>query len=592
MPRHYVDNAMNRSLGRVGMAHGTAVHSSGSSYYSSVSSSPRVYVDNSMNRSLGRVGMEHGSAVHSSGSSNYSSVSSSPRVYVDNSMNRSLGRVGMELGTAVHSCSGSSDYSIASSSPRVYVDNAVNRNLDRVGLPLGSAVHSKSSQSSYTSPSTYVNNELNRRLDRVGLERGTSVHSKSEQSNAPKTYATNAYNIRLGRAGKPFGSAVVSKSSGVENAAVGTYVDNAYNIKLGRAGKPLGSMPVSKVKCNPKVFDFNGCDYPCQANYMDEVYETLPDAVLEELENLVRLKHARRDVLPKKESGIVLRAEEKIRFNELELGDKIGGGGFGDVHIAFWKDQQVAVKKLRVQRVSQARKKQFEDEVRGISGLNHPNIVKFFGACLETPNLALVMEFLPDGSLYDNLYYSEMQFDEITKNQFIYDSFSALEYIHTKNVVHRDIKSKNIMLCENRTHCKLADFGLALKDDAETNASTKEFGFAGTEKYCPKEVIEGQRLTIEELKRVDVYSLALTSVELLTEQEPFHDCRNVHQIRRAIAAGEIPNMKESGISEQKEGLLKRALSEHASERPSAIEFLVSFKLTIAVEKAISKTHSK
>ena len=139
------------------------------------------------------------------------------------------------------------------------------------------------------------------------------------------------------------------------------------------------------------------------------------------------------------------------------------------------------------------------------------------------------------------------------------------------------------MLFDDKNRCKLADFGLALKDEAETNASTKDYGFAGTEKYCPKEVIEGERLTTEELKLVDVYSLALTTVELLTEREPFDDCKNIHQIRKAISAGEIPTMKGIDISTDKELLLRTALSKYAVERPSAAEFLNSFNKIIAAE---------
>ncbi|XP_031637138.1 serine/threonine-protein kinase Sgk1-like [Contarinia nasturtii] len=542
---------------------------------------PRHYVDNAMNRSLGRVGMAHGTAVHST--SSYSSSSSSPSVYVDNSMNRSLGRVGLEHGTAVHS---RSSYSPDTSSSRVYVDNSMNQRLGRVGLPIGSAVHSSSSQSSYATPSKYVDNELNRQLGRVGLEKGTAVHSKSEKTIrcAPRTYVDNAYNRKLGRVGQPLGLAVDSKSkTTVGSATSKTYVDNALNRRLGRVGKPLGSCVASKLKCDPKLFDFNANVYKYQNNDFAEIFETYPEYVCEEIENLNNLKQARRDVIAKKDMNIELKREQIIAFDDLDLGEKIGGGGFGDVHIALWKNQQVAVKKLRVQRVHQAKKKQFEDEVRGFTNLDHPYIVKFYGACIVPPNLAIVMELLLEGSLYDNLYYSEEEFNDATKNQFICDFFLALQYIHSKNMVHRDIKSKNIMLSDGRKHCKLADFGLALKDDTESNASTKQFGFAGTEKYCPKEVIQGKRLTIDELKSVDVYALALTSFELLTEEEPFSECRNIHEIRRAICYGDILKTvanKDCGISAAKKDLLKSALSQN---RPTAADFLKKFNQIIAAE---------
>ena len=119
----YVNNAANRSLGRVGMAYGTCVQSSSSS---SRASSSSAY--SSSNRGSG--------AGYSSGG----------RTYVDNSTNRSLGRVGKEVGTHVvhkdgtQTLSPPSSASATTSSSRTYVDNYQNRSLGRVGKPLGSHV--------------------------------------------------------------------------------------------------------------------------------------------------------------------------------------------------------------------------------------------------------------------------------------------------------------------------------------------------------------------------------------------------------------------------------------------------------------------
>lgn len=96
-------------------------------------------------------------------------------------------------------------------------------------------------------------------------------------------------------------------------------------------------------------------------------------------------------------------------------------------------------------------------------------------------------------------------------------------------------------------------------------------------------MLEGNRLTIGELKSVDVYALALTTFELLSEEEPFADCRNIHEIRKAIKDGEILNIlakKDCGISSAKKDLLKMALSH---DRPSAADFLSKFNRIIAVE---------
>ena len=138
-----MDNAANRSLGRVGMSHGSCVQSS-----TSCSASPKTYVDNAVNRSLGRVGNPRST-----------SSSASPKTYVDNAANRSLGRVGMPYG----SCGSSS------TSQEVYVDNAANRKLDRVGKPIGTT-HMVSGDCSISGNmhKTYVDNERNRHLGRVG----------------------------------------------------------------------------------------------------------------------------------------------------------------------------------------------------------------------------------------------------------------------------------------------------------------------------------------------------------------------------------------------------------------------------------------
>jgi hypothetical protein len=246
MPRHYVDNAMNRNLGRVGMTHGSmpVSRSSGSGGEGYSLSSTRTYVDNSSNRSLDRVGMAHGSMPVSRsigrGAEGYSS--SSTRTYVDNSSNRSLGRVGMLHGNMPVSRSSGSGAE-GSSSTKTYVDNSYNRALDRVGKEHGSMVVSKGSNtlmsrgheslnndSGFCSPSVapkrkvYKDNPLNRRLDRVGLLHGTVVHSlvnisQKQPAVSPKKYVDNPFNRSVGRVGKPMGSMPISKRSKITESA-------------------------------------------------------------------------------------------------------------------------------------------------------------------------------------------------------------------------------------------------------------------------------------------------------------------------------------------------------------------------------------
>lgn len=141
--------------------------------------------------------------------------------------------------------------------------------------------------------------------------------------------------------------------------------------------------------------------------------------------------------------------------------------------------------------------------------------ILFIGFCVETCKIMAlnIVDRSILRSIDRNTGNTELQLKEKTKNQCIPDALSALVYIHSKNMVHRDIKSKNVMLYNDRTRCKLTVFGLALKDDTETNSTVRDHGFAGMEKYCPKEVIDGQRLTVDQLKCIDIYSLALTTFD-------------------------------------------------------------------------------
>lgn len=250
----YVDNAMNRHRGRVGMEYGscgpnsTSGNSASFSGYneddcssstsrSSYSTSGRTYVNNASNRSFGRVGKAVGShVVNKDGSATISSVGSvdnsypvSQKSYVDNSTNRSHGRVGKPVGSHVVHKDGSATISspgISSGSFESYADNSMNQSLRRVGKPIGSHVVHKDGTTSISS-----------------CERDESLGSKD-------FYVDR----KLGRIGK---SQVLHKDCTVMSFdSVGSltsmgssrsFVDNTYNRKLGRVGQPLTH---SRVRSN------------------------------------------------------------------------------------------------------------------------------------------------------------------------------------------------------------------------------------------------------------------------------------------------------------------------------------------------------
>ena len=285
----YVDNACNRRLGRVGLAHGTAVaRSSGSSLNTYNSSSSSVssrsgsgtYVDNSYNRRLGRVGMEYGIAVVSRSSGGPSSDTSfscsssrtfpsssgifpsssgtfpsSSGTYVDNSYNTSIGRSGSPSRDAA-SLSRSSN-GTGSSGRGTYVDNSYNGGLGRVSMEYGTALVSTSnggpsrdtsfscspSGASGSGSGTYVGNSYNRSLGRVGMEL---------YSLPPDPYGEYGTAVVSGSSGGPSRDTSFSCSpSGTSGSGSGTYIDNSYNRSLGRVSMEYGTAVVSTSSGGP-----------------------------------------------------------------------------------------------------------------------------------------------------------------------------------------------------------------------------------------------------------------------------------------------------------------------------------------------------
>ena len=100
---------------------------------------------------------------------------------------------------------------------------------------------------------------------------------------------------------------------------------------------------------------------------------------------------------------------EIIPYENIQLGKQIGEGGFGVVYFAHLQGSVIAVKKLRVQRVSRSRLDAFTDEVKLLNKLDHPNIVKFIGACITTPNLAICLEYM-DMTVYDAIHIKRIAF--------------------------------------------------------------------------------------------------------------------------------------------------------------------------------------
>ena len=132
----------------------------------------------------------------------------------------------------------------------------------------------------------------------------------------------------------------------------------------------------------------------------------------------------------------------RIEFSELEPEALIDTGAYGEVHRCRWNGQLVAAKLIRAGEMAPSVLQSFRREVEVMRVLNHPNIVLMLGACAEPPRLCLVMELMTGGSLYGLLHVNSVRLEPVETRSLSLDIAHGLQYLHSLNILHRDMKSK------------------------------------------------------------------------------------------------------------------------------------------------------
>ncbi|KAL5772112.1 hypothetical protein ACOSQ2_012036 [Xanthoceras sorbifolium] len=202
----------------------------------------------------------------------------------------------------------------------------------------------------------------------------------------------------------------------------------------------------------------------------------------------------------------------KAATNNFNSANKLGEGGFGSVYKGQLSDGTViAVKQLSSK--SRQGNREFVNEIGMISGLQHPNLVKLFGCCVEGNQLLLVYEYMENNCLAHALFGSEsstLKLDWETRQKICVGIARGLAFLHEESsikIVHRDIKATNVLL-DRQLNAKISDFGLAkLKEEENTHISTR---VAGTVGYMAPEYALWGHLT----EKADVYSFGVVALEI------------------------------------------------------------------------------
>ncbi|KAF0698231.1 Aste57867_11135 [Aphanomyces stellatus] len=208
----------------------------------------------------------------------------------------------------------------------------------------------------------------------------------------------------------------------------------------------------------------------------------------------------------------------RLDDKDLKMQRKLGSGAFAEVRLATFQGESVAVKKMHASRVTVNQLKSFIDEIKLMATFDSPYIVKLIGAAWTRPSdLMCVMELMNGGDLKDHLdHHNANEFTWNDKYMHIQSIVEGLVYLHSLNIIHRDIKSRNILL-DSKKGTKLTDFGIS-KEDMQ---ATMTMG-VGTFRWMAPEVIQDKDYTIS----ADIYSFGMLLSEFDTHHIPYEDLKN------------------------------------------------------------------
>ena len=256
---------------------------------------------------------------------------------------------------------------------------------------------------------------------------------------------------------------------------------------------------------------------------------------------------------------------------------QLGSGSFGRVFLVTHNE----TKKLYALKVIDKRKLLVSygkldiiyNEINIHSKLDHENIIKLYNIYEDNDNINIIMEYAPNGNLFELLSKEKNGFSEYKAFEYFIQVVNAVYYLHNNNIIHRDIKPENILIGEDNK-IKLCDFGWA-KELTLENRST----FCGTVEYMAPEIVENENYDYS----VDIWSLGILLYELLYGHSPFK-ANNTKNIILNIKSHELTyDDKNKNVSNSCKDLIKKLLNNNPQKR---------YKIKDILEHPFIKKHSE
>ncbi|MCU0617851.1 MAG: serine/threonine protein kinase, partial [Gemmatimonadaceae bacterium] len=247
-----------------------------------------------------------------------------------------------------------------------------------------------------------------------------------------------------------------------------------------------------------------------------------------------------------------------------ELQSELGAGGMATVWLArdLRHDRAVAIKVLHPDLAAVIGPERFLREIRLTASLQHPNVLPLFDSGAADGLLYYVMPFV-DGPTLRGRLARERVLPVEDALQIARDLSAALQYAHTRGIVHRDVKPENVLLQDGRP--LLADFGIALAMEQASGARMTQSGLSlGTPQYMAPEQAMGER-DID--ARADVFALGAVTYEMLTGEPPFTGATAQAVMARMLTVDPAPIVEtRSVVSPAIDDAVRRALRRLPADR--------------------------
>ena len=255
-----------------------------------------------------------------------------------------------------------------------------------------------------------------------------------------------------------------------------------------------------------------------------------------------------------------------IDLDELEFGRQLGEGAYGTVYAGKWKSRgkvEVAIKKCF--------NKPFDAEILSVLP-RHPNVVFFYATSTSEDATYIVTELVANGSLYDYIHVDDRDLDQPQSISWAKQIAYGMEHLHGHNIVHRDLKSGNVLISGDM-EMKVCDFGTARAVVDKCEQSTVR----GTYRWMAPEVMKEDDAIID--KNCDVFSYGCVLYELFERKLPYHKEKNSVFLAMKVLEGLRPDISDdSCIPLFLRDLMTACWEEEPQERPQFEDCITSLRM--------------